>query len=56
MKKEVSPHTPKTGVIAFEKLLFGGENAEFNLYRKLLQACGVPAASQENVFSGTRWR
>lgn len=61
----VSPHTPKTNVSAFEKLvfgsdIFGGEIAEFDreldLYRKLLQACGVPAASQENVFSGTLWR
>jgi len=61
----VSPHTPKTDVSAFEKLVFGsdvfgGEIAEFDreldLYRKLLQVCGVPAASQENVFSGTLWR
>jgi len=61
----VSPHTPKTDVSAFEKLVFGsdvfgGEIAEFDreldLYRKLLQVCGVPAASQENVFNGTLWR
>ena len=61
----VSPHTPKTDVSAFEKLVFGsdvfgGEIAEFDreldLYHKLLQACGVPSASQENVFSGTLWR
>jgi len=61
----VSPHTPKTDVSAFEKLVFGsdvfgGEIAEFDreldLYRKLLLACGVPAASQENIFSGTLWR
>jgi len=61
----VSPHTPKTDVSAFEKLVFGsdvfgGEIAEFDreldLYRKLLQVCGVPAASQDNVFSGTLWR
>lgn len=61
----VSPHTPKTDVSAFEKLVFGsdvfgGEIAEFDreldLYRKLLQVCGVSAASQENVFSGTLWR
>lgn len=61
----VSPHTPKTDVSAFEKLVFGsdvfgGEIAEFDreldLYRKLLQICGVSPASQENVFSGTLWR
>ena len=61
----VSPHTPKTDVSAFEKLVFGsdvfgGEIAEFDreldLYRKLLQACGVPPASQENIFNGTLWR
>ena len=59
-KQEVSLHTPKTDVSAFEKLVFGGEIAEFDreldLYHKLLQACGVPSASQENVFSGTLWR
>ncbi|MBZ2179679.1 MAG: amidohydrolase family protein [Acidobacteriota bacterium] len=58
----VSPHTPKTNVSAFEKLVFGsdvfgGEIAEFDreldLYRKLLAACGVAPASQENIFSGT---
>lgn len=61
----VSPHTPKSSVSAFEKLVFGsdvfgGEIAEFDreldLYKKLLKACDVPAASQENVFNGTLWR
>lgn len=61
----VSPHTPKTDVSAFEKLVFGSDvfggnldefDRELDLYRKLLQACGVPAASQENIFSGTLWR
>ncbi|MBL8237510.1 MAG: amidohydrolase family protein [Bryobacterales bacterium] len=61
----VSPHTPKTNVSAFEKLVFGsdvfgGELAEFEreleLYNKLLDACGVPAASRENIFSGTLWK
>ena len=61
----VSPHTPKTEVSAFEKLVFGsdvfgGELAEFDreldLYRKLLAACGVSVAAQENIFSGTLHR
>ena len=61
----VSPHTPKTDVSAFEKLVFGsdvfgGELAEFDreldLYRKLRAACGVSAAAQENIFSGTLHR
>ena len=29
---------------------------ELDLYRKLLRACGVSAASQVKNFSGTRWR
>jgi hypothetical protein len=55
----VSPHTPKTNVSAFEKLVFGsdvfgGEIAEFDreldLYRKLLTACGVaPAVAGEHL-------
>lgn len=61
----VSPHTPKSNVSAFEKLVFGsdvfgGEIAEFDreldLYKKLLNACGVAPASQENIFSGTLWK
>jgi predicted TIM-barrel fold metal-dependent hydrolase len=61
----VSPHTPKTNISAFEKLVFGsdvfnGELAEFDreldLYKKLLKACDVPAASQDNIFSGTLHR
>jgi len=61
----VSPHTPKTDVSAFEKLVFGsdvfGDNLdefdrELDLYRKLLQTCGVSAASQEKIFSGTLWK
>ena len=61
----VSPHTPKTDVSAFEKLVFGsdvfGDNLdefdrELDLYRKLLQACGVSPASQEKIFSGTLWK
>ena len=61
----VSPHTPKTNISAFEKLVFGsdifnGEIAEFDreldLYKKLLKACDVPEASQQNVFNGTLHR
>lgn len=61
----ISPHTPKTDISAFEKLVFGsdvfGDNLdefdrELDLYRKLLQACGVPAISQDKIFSGTLWR
>ncbi len=61
----VSPHTPKTDISAFEKLVFGsdvfGDNLdefdrELDLYRKLLQACGVSPTSQEKIFAGTLWR
>ena len=61
----VSPHTPKNGVSAFERLIFGsdvfgGDMAEFDgaleRYRKMLDACGVSAASQTNIFSGTLWK
>jgi hypothetical protein len=61
----VSPHTPKTDVSAFEKLVFGsdvfgGEIAEFDreldLYKKMLQACGVPEKSREAIFSGNLWK
>ncbi len=61
----VSPHTPKTGANAFEKLIFGsdvfdGEIEEFDRelerYHKMLDACGVPPAAQANIFAGTLWR
>ncbi|MFN0104767.1 MAG: amidohydrolase family protein [Bryobacteraceae bacterium] len=61
----VSPHTPKTDISAFEKLVFGSDvfggnldefDRELDLYRKLLQACGVSPAAQENIFNGTLWR
>jgi len=61
----VSPHTPKSNVSAFEKLVFGSDvfggnldefDRELDLYHKLLDACGVAKASQENVFNGTLWR
>ncbi len=60
-----SPHSPKSSGSAFEKLVFGsdvfdGELEEFDRelerYHKMLDACGVPAESQANIFSGTLWR
>ena len=61
----VSPHTPAGGPHAFEKLVFGsdvfnGELEEFDRelerYHKILDACGVPKAAQDNIFGGTIWR
>jgi len=61
----VSPHTPKSGASAFEKLVFGsdvfnGELDEFDRelerYHKMLDACGVPPEAQNNIFAGTLWR
>ncbi|MGH9451803.1 MAG: amidohydrolase family protein [Terriglobia bacterium] len=61
----VSPHTPPSGVSAFEKLVFGsdvfgGDLAEFDRevarYHKMLDACDVPKSAQEMIFSGTMWR
>lgn len=61
----VSPHTPKSGGSAFEKLVFGsdvfnGELEEFDRelerYHKMLDACDVPQEAQANIFSGTLWR
>jgi predicted TIM-barrel fold metal-dependent hydrolase len=60
-----SPHTPKSNVSAFEKVIFGsdvfnGEIEEFDRalerYRKMLDACGVSKESQANIFAGTMWR
>jgi len=60
-----SPHTPKSGGSAFEKLVFGsdvfgGELEEFDRelerYHKMLDACGVSKEAQENIFSGTLWK
>ncbi len=57
-----SPHTPKGGPSAFEKLIFGsdvfgGEIEEFDReierYRKMLDVCGVPPEAQANIFGGT---
>jgi hypothetical protein len=58
----VSPHTPKGGPSAFEKVIFasdvfGGEIEEFDRsverYKKMLDACGVGQDAQANIFSGT---
>ena len=59
-----SPHTPKSSATAFEKLVFGsdvfeGELDEFDRelerYHRMLDQCGVSAAAQANIFSGTLW-
>jgi hypothetical protein len=59
------PHNPAGGANAFERLVFGsdvfnGELEEFDReverYHKMLDACGVPKASQQNIFAGTMWR
>jgi predicted TIM-barrel fold metal-dependent hydrolase len=61
----VSPHSPRGGSSAFEKIVFGsdvfgGELEEFDRelerYHKALDACGVPPEVQANVFAGTLWR
>jgi uncharacterized protein len=60
-----SPHSPKGGPSAFEKVVFGsdvfgGELEEFDRaldrYHKMLDACGVPPEAQANIFAGTLWR
>ena len=60
-----SPHTPKGGPSAFEKVVFGsdvfgGELEEFDRelerYQKMLDACGVSPEAQANVFAGTLWK
>jgi uncharacterized protein len=60
----VSPHTPKSGASAFDKLVFGsdvfgGDLAEFDRelarYHKMLDACDVPKEVQAMIFSGTMW-
>jgi hypothetical protein len=59
-----SPHTPGSGVSAFQKLVFGsdvfgGDLQEFDLalgrYHAMLNACGVPQNAQAQIFSGTMW-
>ena len=60
-----SPHTPKGGPSAFEKLIFGsdvfgGELEEFDRsierYERMLNACGVSKEAQANIFGGTLLR
>ncbi len=59
-----SPHSPKGGPSAFEKVVFGsdvfgGELEEFDRelerYHKMLDACGVSPEAQANIFAGTLW-
>jgi predicted TIM-barrel fold metal-dependent hydrolase len=61
----VSPHTPAGGPHAFEKIVFGSDvfngeleelDRELERYHKMLDACGVPKAAQDNIFGGTIWR
>jgi hypothetical protein len=61
----ISPHTPANAPNAFERLVFGsdvfnGELEEFDReldrYHKMLDACGVPKASQDMIFAGTMWK
>jgi hypothetical protein len=61
----VSLHTPPNAPNAFERLVFGsdvfnGELEEFDRelerYHKMLDACGVPKASQDMIFAGTMWK
>ena len=60
-----SPHSPKGGPSAFEKIVFGsdvfgGEMEEFDRelerYHKMLDACGVSPEAQANIFAGTLWQ
>jgi uncharacterized protein len=60
-----SPHTPKSNTTAFEKLVFGSDvfegdlgefDRELERYHRMLDACGVSAQAQANIFSGTLWR
>lgn len=57
-----SPHTPKSGSHAFEKLLFGTDEDPLNLpdnivrYKRMLDACDVPADVQAKVMGGTAAR
>lgn len=57
-----SPHTPKSQVSAFEKIVFGsdvfgGDLDEFDRslerYKRMLDACGVSQEAQSNIFGKT---
>jgi predicted TIM-barrel fold metal-dependent hydrolase len=61
----VSPHTPKGGPSAFERIVYGsdvfeGDLSEFDgaleRYRRMLTECGVSPAAQANIFGGTLWK
>ena len=61
----VSPHTPKGGAGAWEKLVFGSDvfdgdleefDRELGRYHNMLDACGVSPEAQANIFAGTLWR
>jgi predicted TIM-barrel fold metal-dependent hydrolase len=58
----VSPHTPKSGASAFEKVVFGSDvfggeieelDREIERYRKMLDVCNVGQNAQANIFGGT---
>jgi predicted TIM-barrel fold metal-dependent hydrolase len=60
-----SPHTPKGGASAFEKIVFasdvfGGELEELDRslerHKHMLNACGVSPEAQANIFGGTMLR
>jgi hypothetical protein len=57
-----SPHTPQTASHAFEKLLFGTDEDPVHLadnmqrYKKMLDACDVPADVQVKVMGATAAR
>src|SRR5215813_4294345 len=60
-----SPHTPKGGPSAFERIVYGsdvfdGDLSEFDgaleRYRRMLTECGVSPSAQANVFAGTLWK
>ncbi len=61
----VSPHTPAGGPHAFEKLVFASDvfngeieelDRELERYHRMLDACQVPKAAQDNIFGGTIWK
>jgi predicted TIM-barrel fold metal-dependent hydrolase len=60
-----SAHTPKAKASAFEKVVFGSDVFEGDLeefdrslerYKRMLDACGVSAEAQANIFGGTMLR
>lgn len=60
-----SAHTPKSRTSAFEKVVFGSDvfggdleelDRSLERYKRMLDACGVPADAQANIFGGTLLR